>query len=100
MRHAKPLIVGAVFVLSSASYGLAEDSPLDNGPLSHFELVVVQSGEELRSISFGMGSGTDVQIESGYISAEGEFIEIEGGKDTDFYSGIGSYSSVIVFGEE
>jgi len=99
MRQAKLLILGATFGMFNLSFALAEDMPVENGTLSHFELVLVKSGEELRSVSLGIGSGVDVQIESGYINKSGEFIEIFEGGELDSSSAIGSYSSVIVFGE-
>ncbi|PZX37029.1 hypothetical protein LY56_03263 [Roseinatronobacter thiooxidans] len=99
IHQSKLLVLGAAFGALNLSHALAEDAPVENGPLSHLELVMVQSGDELRSISLGIGSGMDVQIESGYINADGEFVEIQADEKMEFHQGIGSYSSVVVFGE-
>lgn len=79
-----------------------ESGTLDSGA---FELVMITAGDQLRSISFALGGGPNVEISNGYIDAngaDGVFSEIDNHGEMALDPGqdvVGSFSQVIVFGE-
>ncbi len=67
-----------------------------------FELVILQSGDEIKSFSLSAGSGYDVKLDSGVFGyenylGEGEVVVAQ---DADVDGPRGIYTSVIVFGEK
>jgi len=86
----------------------SDTAGLESGNLASgaFELVMITAGDQLRSISFALGNGDDVQISSGYIHANGgedAFTQIDNDSEVTLNPGqefTASFSRVIIFGEQ
>lgn len=98
------LAAGTIATAEPVSTGVAE---LEGGTLSgsaSFELVLVTAGDDLRSVSFALGDGDDIQISSGFIdgnqSGEDALVVIEDDGEENLTGGqdpVGSFSRVVVF---
>lgn len=103
-------------VLVAGTMASADPAPFtgaerDSGSLSggaSFELVLVTADDELRSMSFALGDGENVEISSGFIdgneSGEDAFVVVNEDGPTNNLTGnveipIGSFSRVVVFGD-